>query len=66
MINVMKKLFQIIVSKLVKKAVSNPVVVPGDDSQKALWRFAIQTLISILTAILTALGTTSCMAAIHG
>ena len=57
----MKKLFQIVVSKLVKKVVSNPVVAPGDDSQKALWRFVIQTLISILTAILTALGTTSCM-----
>ncbi|MBR6370594.1 MAG: smalltalk protein [Bacteroidaceae bacterium] len=57
----MKKLFQIVVSKLVRKVVSNPVVASGDDSQKALWRFVIQTLISILTAILTALGTTSCM-----
>jgi len=26
-----------------------------------LWKFGIQTLISILTAILTALGATSCM-----
>ena len=57
----MKKLFQIVVSKLVRKVVSNPVVASGDDSQKELWRFVIQTLISILTAILTALGTTSCM-----
>lgn len=60
----MKKLFLKIVSKFVKKAVSDPVVIPGDGSQKALWRFVIQTLISILTAILTALGTTSCMNAI--
>jgi hypothetical protein len=73
----MKKLFQKLLGKLikkaVKKAVSNnevdvpemePVVSdagPADDSKKALWKFVIQTLISILTAILTALGATSCM-----
>ena len=28
---------------------------------KKLWKFAIQTVINILTAILTALGATSCM-----
>ena len=28
---------------------------------KELWRFAIQTVINILTAILTALGATSCV-----
>ena len=32
-----------------------------DDAKKNLWKFVIQTLISILTAILTALGATSCM-----
>lgn len=70
----MKKLFQKLLGKLIKKAVSNnevdvpemePVVSdagPADDSKKALWKFVIQTLISILTAILTALGATSCMA----
>ena len=70
----MKKLFQKILEKLVKKAVKksveavegeDPVVVPevepGGDSKKALWKFILQTLISILTAILTALGATSCM-----
>ena len=69
----MKKLFQKLLAKLVKKAinksvndvVSNPdvdsIVVPGDDSKKNLWKFILQTLISILTAILTALGATSCM-----
>ncbi|MBR5749949.1 MAG: smalltalk protein [Prevotella sp.] len=30
-------------------------------SKKAIWKFVIQTLISILTAILTALGATSCV-----
>lgn len=28
---------------------------------KKLWKFAIQTVINILTAILTALGATSCI-----
>ena len=72
----MKKLFQKILEKLVKKAVKksveavegeDPVVVPevepGGGSKKVLWKFIIQTLISILTAILTALGATSCMGA---
>jgi len=31
------------------------------DTKKDIWKFIIQTLISILTAILTALGATSCM-----
>lgn len=69
----MKKLFQKILVKVfkkaVKKAVSNEVdnpevqsaIVPVDDSKKNLWKFILQTLISILTAILTALGATSCM-----
>ena len=29
---------------------------------KELWKFAIQTVINILAAVLTALGATSCMA----
>lgn len=29
--------------------------------KKALWKFIIQTIISILTAILTALGASSCV-----
>ena len=72
----MKKLFQKLLAKLVKKAINksvndvvsnpdapevNPFVVLGDDSKKNLWKFILQTLISILTAILTALGATSCM-----
>ncbi len=73
----MKRLFQKILVKVfkkaVKKAVSNHDVVAPDvesvisdeesagDSKKAVWRFIIQTLISILTAILTALGATSCV-----
>ena len=69
----MKKLFQKIVSKLVKRAVTKSVpdvvnapevqssIVPVDESKKQFWKFVIQTLISILTAILTALGATSCV-----
>ena len=72
----MKKLFQKHLDKLVKKAINksvhdavsnpdapdvDPIMVPADDSKKNLWKFILQTLISILTAILTALGATSCM-----
>lgn len=32
-----------------------------ETKNKAFWKFAIQTVINILTAILTALGATSCM-----
>ena len=34
---------------------------PNESARKALWKFIIQTLISILTAILTALGASSCV-----
>jgi hypothetical protein len=34
---------------------------PGDNAKKARWKFIIQTLINILAAVLTALGTTSCI-----
>ena len=65
----MKKLFQKLIAKIVKKSVSdvvsNPEVVsnvlPSDEGKRNIWKFVIQTLISILTAILTALGATSCM-----
>ena len=73
----MKKLFQKVLQKLVKKAVKKAVnndevvvpemepIVPGEEpagnSKQAIWKFILQTLISILTAILTALGATSCM-----
>ena len=35
-----------------------------DEMKRQLWRFVIQTAISILTAIATALGVTSCMAGV--
>ena len=35
-----------------------------DEKKRQLWRFVIQTTISILTAIATALGVTSCMAGV--
>ena len=69
----MKKLFSKFFGKLLKKAINKSVteavsdpevqsaIVPVDDSKKAFWKFVLQTLISILTAILTALGATSCM-----
>ena len=68
----MKKIFQFFIKKLIKKSVSgvvsnpevDPVEVPMDDSKKAMWKFIIQTLINILAAVLTALGTTSCMNAL--
>ena len=68
-----QKIFVKVFKKAVKKAVSNHDVVapdvepvisdeePAGDGKKAVWRFIIQTLISILTAILTALGATSCV-----
>ena len=34
-----------------------------DEKKRQVWRFVIQTAISILTAIATALGVTSCMGA---
>ena len=62
----MKKLFQKILNKLIKKSVSEvvesvPTIDVENNGKKDFWKFVIQTLISILTAILTALGATSCM-----
>ena len=63
--NLLKKVFKKVINKSVTDAVNDPevqsAIVPGDDSKKNLWKFILQTLISILTAILTALGATSCM-----
>ena len=71
-----QKILVKVFKKVIKKAESNNDVVvpevvddpvepvegePVDNSKKAFWKFVIQTLISILTAILTALGATSCM-----
>ena len=67
--NLLKKVFKKVINKSVTEEVNDPdvqsVIVPVDDSKKAFWKFVLQTLISILTAILTALGATSCMGAIH-
>lgn len=62
---ILAKVFKKVINKSVTEAVNNPevqsAIVPVDDSKKNLWKFILQTLISILTAILTALGATSCM-----
>ena len=53
--------------KLFAKLASQPSDVMPDYDQnpkRNFWKFIIQTLISILTAILTALGATSCMNAL--
>ena len=73
-----QKLIQKIVKKSVTAAVEKSTsvteptpefvegteTVPEGNSKKAVWKFIIQTLISILTAILTALGATSCVNAL--
>ncbi len=71
-----QKILVKVFKKVIKKAESNNDVVvpevvddpvepvegePVDNSKKVFWKFVIQTLISILTAILTALGATSCV-----
>lgn len=38
-----------------------PITQPDDNSKKALWKFILQTLISILTALAAAITTTSCV-----
>ena len=70
-----QKIFGKLLKKAINKSVSDlvsnpevpalpdvePITTPGDNSKKALWKFIIQTLINILAAVLTALGTTSCV-----
>lgn len=69
----MKKLLYKLFGKLIKKVINrsvtevvsnnevDPAVVPMNYDKKNLWKFILQTFISILTAILTTLGATSCM-----
>ena len=56
--NLLKKVFKKVINKSVTEAVNDPevqsAIVPVDDSKKAFWKFLLQILISILTAILTA------------
>ena len=67
----MKKFINKLIQKLIKKSVSDVVsnpevpVIPdvehAGNGKKDFWKFIIQVIISILTAILTALGATSCV-----
>ena len=68
--NVFQKIAQKLFKKAVKKSVEAveeavpnvvPELVPINYSKRSLWKFDIQTIISILTAVLTALGATSCV-----
>lgn len=67
-------LFGKLLKKAIDKSVNDEVSTEGhalpetesstltdDNPKKALWKFIIQTLINILAAVLTALGTTSCV-----
>ena len=54
----MRNLCKILFSKVIKKSVSEAM---EPMPNREFWRFVIQTLISILTAILTALGASSCV-----
>ena len=40
---------------------ANVLKTSDSDPKKAIWKFVLQTAISVLTAILTALGATSCV-----
>ena len=46
---------------VMKKIISSESQTPNSNSKNAIWKFIIQTAISVLTAILTALGATSCI-----
>lgn len=59
--NLIKKVINRSVTDVVSNDEVDPAVVPMNDDKKNLWKFILQTFISILTAILTALGATSCM-----
>lgn len=72
---IINKLFSFLLKKVIKKSandvVNNPEVpeVPevepvtdtGDNTKKDKWKFIIQLIISILTALAASLGTTSCV-----
>ena len=63
------KLIKKAIDKSINDAVSNPdvipevepITIPGDSIKKEKWKFIIQLLISILTALAAALTTTSCI-----
>lgn len=66
------KLIKKAIDKSVNDAVTNtsvdvqvpdvePITIPGDSAKKDKWKFIIQVLISILTALAAALTTNSCM-----
>ena len=67
----MKKFINKLIQKLIKKSVSDavsdpevpvvPDVEPAGGGKKDFWKFIIQVIISILTAVLTALGASSCV-----
>lgn len=58
----MKKLIEFFTKLFAKNGNVTPETpVTNEDPKKAIWKFIIQTLISILTAILTALGASSCV-----
>lgn len=61
----MKKLIKFITKLFASKnhdaTPESPEPEPNENPKKAFWKFIIQTLISILTAILTALGASSCV-----
>lgn len=63
--NLMKKVFKKVINKSVTEAVNDPevqsAIAPMDDSKKDKWKFIIQLIISILTALAAALTTTSCV-----
>lgn len=63
--NLMKKVFKKVINKSVTEAVNDPevqsAIVPMDDSKKDKWKFIIQLIVSILTALAAALTTTSCV-----
>ena len=67
--NLLKKVFKKVIDKTVSDVVSNsdatpevePITIPGDSAKKDKWKFVIQIIISILTALAASLTTTSCV-----
>ena len=63
----MMKFIKNLIKKVIKKSVTAEVedTIPATETEsnpkKAFWKFIIQTIINILAAVLTALGTTSCL-----
>jgi len=69
---ILSKVFKKVIEKSINDAVSNPdasqdisdvgpITIPSDSTKEAKWKFAIQVLISILTALAASLTTTSCV-----